>query len=743
MRKRNETRIPRALGGGEHELKAQKTLIKLSFRPLPSLSFSLFRHYCRVAYYRLLKPRLWRWISRQIWEDILAPRVVAARPRPLFLSRADRERLRAFIASDNTLEAAIFAQADEATRHEFAFFSETLRAHGSELQWHKDYASGKEWREADDALAASHRVDFMRSERGSDVKYVWELNRCHWFFWLGMARDAAQSAQDKERYARAFARDAQSWIRENPLGFGVNWSMPMEVAIRACNWILGHSFFHDAPELDEEFWTAYRQTLWRHGHFLSHHLEYVRRNANHFFSNALGLIVIGAFFSSTRSGKRWLRAGKRHLEREMALQFKPDGVNFEKSTSYHCFVVEMALIATIAAEAARSPFSAQYYERLQSALSYIHAILRPDGSAPAFGDGDNGRVFRADARENFARHVHLLVLGASLFGDSSLLREINPISSKDLLYAYALTNAPANALSPKGETINKQNFTDKENLFLHFNEGGYIIAKHIAYSNKNNALFPLVERSAHFMIDVGDYGMDGWGGHGHNDCLSFELWIGGDSVFVDSGTGCYTANPALRNELRATSAHNVVCVEGAEQVEWLSGSLWRVRRDTLSPKVLEAANQEGSQQEGRDDDAWSFRIVAEHSAYVERFGVRCRRTILGRWDGVAEGRNIEKQSGIQSLRITDELIHTGTNKEERRGIAAYHLSPAITIAECSPHLIALQTPLGARVEISSPYAMRVEDCRVSLFYGDVRPASKICVYCSTAQAAEIIVQWRL
>ena len=657
--------------------------------------------------------------------------------QPLFLSLADRERLRLFIVNDAALRASVLAQADEATRHEFAFFSETLRAHGRDINWHKDYASGKEWRgDAENApLEASHRIDFMRSTSGSDVKYAWELNRHHWFFWLGMARDAARDETEKRRYAEAFARDAESWTRENPLGFGVNWSMPMEVAIRACNWILGYAFFHDAPELDEEFWAAYRRTLWRHGHFLSHNLEYVRHNANHFFSNAMGLVALGAFFSSTRSGKRWLRAGKRHLEREIALQFKEDGVNFEKSTSYHCFVVEMALVAAHAAEAVGSPFSAQYYERLKSALLYMRAVLRPDGSAPAFGDGDNGRIFRANARENFARHVHILALGAAFFNDSSLLSDTNAIPAADILYASAFSSAPLGETLQLTEVIDKQRFfafylkpaaaepnalPHKASAALHwFNKSGYLVVKHRLFSHK----------TVHLTMDVGDYGMDGWGGHGHNDCLSFELWIGGESVFVDSGTGCYTANPALRNELRATSAHNVVCVEGAEQVEWLSGSLWRVKRDTLAPKVLEARLDSPAKPK-------SFRIVAEHSGYAERFGVVCRRAVLGLLE--SEG---EDKSGAQILRITDEIIRIGTNARERKGVAAYHLAPDIVVLKSSPHSVRLQTPAGACVEISSLQEMRVEDCRVSLFYGDVRPSRRICLDCSTAQASEINIQW--
>ena len=38
------------------------------------------------------------------------------------------------------------------------------------------------------------------------------------------------------------------------------------------------------------------------------------------------------------------------------------------------------------------------------------------------------------------------------------------------------------------------------------------------------------------VIDAGEVGMRGIGGHGHDDVLSFDLWAAGAPLLVDSGT---------------------------------------------------------------------------------------------------------------------------------------------------------------------------------------------------------------
>ena len=69
------------------------------------------------------------------------------------------------------------------------------------------------------------------------------------------------------------------------------------------------------------------------------------------------------------------------------------------------------------------------------------------------------------------------------------------------------------------------------------------------------------------VFDCGSLGPDHQPGHGHCDCLSYELDIGGERVLVDSGVATYYGDLVGRNYYRSTRAHNTVQVDGVEQSE--------------------------------------------------------------------------------------------------------------------------------------------------------------------------------
>ena len=68
----------------------------------------------------------------------------------------------------------------------------------------------------------------------------------------------------------------------------------------------------------------------------------------------------------------------------------------------------------------------------------------------------------------------------------------------------------------------------------------------------------------HVLLSATPVGQHGQGGHGHNDKLSLELFLGGD-VIVDPGSFSYTGDPAARNAFRSTAAHASVQVDDLEQ----------------------------------------------------------------------------------------------------------------------------------------------------------------------------------
>src|SRR6266404_800496 len=81
----------------------------------------------------------------------------------------------------------------------------------------------------------------------------------------------------------------------------------------------------------------------------------------------------------------------------------------------------------------------------------------------------------------------------------------------------------------------------------------------------------------HLVFDVGPLGCPVSAGHGHADLLSVQASAFGEAYLVDSGTYCYTPEPAWRKFFRGTGAHSTVLVDGADQAESAGPFAWRSR----------------------------------------------------------------------------------------------------------------------------------------------------------------------
>lgn len=93
------------------------------------------------------------------------------------------------------------------------------------------------------------------------------------------------------------------------------------------------------------------------------------------------------------------------------------------------------------------------------------------------------------------------------------------------------------------------------------------------------------------LFDCGPIGPSYMGGHGHCDCLSFELARSGKLLFTNSGT--YQYQGRLRKFFRSTPAHNTIMIDKREQAElWgehraarrLSGIEHRIGNQSVSGK---------------------------------------------------------------------------------------------------------------------------------------------------------------
>ncbi len=103
-----------------------------------------------------------------------------------------------------------------------------VRLVAGEIDWQADpHTSQRTW-----GAAVLDEGDAV-SVTGADVKYVWEINRQQFLTTLGRAFWFT----GEPRYARGIVELVRDWIEQNPAGRGVNWSSPLEVAMRAISWL--------------------------------------------------------------------------------------------------------------------------------------------------------------------------------------------------------------------------------------------------------------------------------------------------------------------------------------------------------------------------------------------------------------------------------------------------------------------------------------------------------------------------
>ncbi len=399
---------------------------------------------------------------------------------------------------------------------------------GRPIEWHRDLLSGITWPLDYHADINLHRND------GSDVRIVWELNRLPHL--LTLAR--AYAVSNDERFSNEFFEQLKSWQAANPVGRGVNWNCAMEVALRAMNLLGAFEIFRHSPHLDDQRLGIMLELFDQHGTFIRQHLEFSHIvTSNHYLSDVAGLLWLGIMLPELQQSADWRDFGLRELLSEMDKQVLDDGADFESSTGYHRFVLELFLYSFILCRANDIEIGEQYWEKLRRMLEYLAAYLRPDGFAPLIGDSDSGQVFPL-RHHGGDDHAYVLTIGAALFADSNLKKPV-----------LSLTPEVIWLLGANGVN-DYQKFEETAATSRSFpNAGTHILREHDLY----------------LLLNTSGAGINGRGSHGHNDALSIEVSACGRPFIIDPGTYVYTADLHERHLFRSTGYHSTVEIDGVEQ----------------------------------------------------------------------------------------------------------------------------------------------------------------------------------
>lgn len=481
-----------------------------------------------------------------LWESL--------RQQPFLLRPSDRaEYVEAFRRRWPDQERRLIAAADAALRHQFDLLGSGPRALGDRLPWHADFKTGREW-----PLHYAADIDYIELDRPSDVKVPWELSRCQHFVRLGQA----YWLTGDERYAREFVDETLDWIDRNPWGLGVNWAIAMEAALRAVSWMWAFYFFADANACKPPaFRRRFLQSLWLHGEFIASNLEHADVNGNHYLADGVGLVFTGLFFRRAPTARTWLETGRAIVLAEIFKQVHEDGVDFEQSTAYHRLVLEAFQTAYLLLERAGEPVSGEHWLRLRRMHEFVAAYTKPGGSAPLIGDADDGRV-QVLGTEAMNDHRYLLSTAAVLFEDGAFKTAAARLWDDTLWLLGPQAVATFDRISDGPEPASRA-----------FPQGGWYVMR--------------AEPATHVIVDAAEVGMQGRGGHGHNDVLSFELTLAGIDVITDCGAYVYTADRAARHAFRSTASHNTLQVDGAELNRMSHpDDLWRLQYDAAPVGIV-------------------------------------------------------------------------------------------------------------------------------------------------------------
>lgn len=229
--------------------------------------------------------------------------------------------------------------------------------------------------------------------------------------------------------------------------------------------------------------------------------------ANHYFENLKALVFAGATLEHPLANS-WLEYARSALAMQLREQFLADGGHYERSPSYHCLLID-GLLDLVELEQWRpasltKPLSDVVRERAERGIGLLSGIEMPTDRYPLFNDSafDSAPV----PGEIYARARQL-----GLSWKHAARHRV--IEYRDF-GVYGLHNAVRDALA----------------------------------------------------IKCGAVGPDYQPGHTHCDLLSFEWYVAGRPIVVD--TGVYEYEPgAMRRYVRSTAAHNTVAVDDAEQSE--------------------------------------------------------------------------------------------------------------------------------------------------------------------------------
>lgn len=358
---------------------------------------------------------------------------------------------------------------------------------------------------------------------------------------------------------------------------------------------------------------------------------------NHLFANGKALAFVGSFLKGDFA-ESCLKKGLEILDSEIEEQFLSDGGHFELSPMYHCILLwdllELIHLAEISKNTQLTNRLAHWKHVAQKALLWLESMLHTDGEISFFNDAAIGIAH-----------------------------------SPEEIFKFA------NSLNIKWGTPLSPLHTNSDTGYSRVMLGNYCL-----------------------FVDHAQVGPDYLPGHAHADTLSFELSLGSDRVFVNSGTSLYGVSEE-RLRQRQTAAHNTIEVAGESSSEVWSG--FRVARRAKA--LLTRSNVDG----------YKVNLVASHDGYK-----RLRPKVIHQ-------RAIEATAGF--CQIEDTL------SEQVEAVFHLHIHPSVKANKVNATTVELITPSKRAITFTSELDIKLIPTTYHPNFGVTIPSTKIVIPFSNGQ----------
>ncbi|MDB9985972.1 heparinase II/III family protein [Pelagibacterales bacterium] len=379
--------------------------------------------------------------------------------------------------------------------------------------------------------------------------------------------------------------------------------------------------------------------------FLSNNLER-HLLGNHYFVNLKALLFAGVIFENIR----WLDIAEKGLIFEIPEQILDDGANFELSPMYHSLILVDMLDMLNLYRAYPTKISSQLASLLEDyipkMLTFMEGMSHPDEGLSFFNDSVNG---------------------------------IAPIKAKIESYAKKL-----------GFVISPINYCKTQ--IIDSAKSGYFCAT--VAGNK-------------LIFDASPIGPDYIPAHAHADTLAFELSIGKQRVFVNSGISEYGVGKDRLNQ-RQTASHNTVEVDGKD-----SSKVWGSFRVANRARIL------GRLIEFNQDP--SISLSAGHNGYKSLFG------------GCIHQRNLILTSN--SLQVLDVL-----EGDFKKAIARFYIHPDLDVC-LNNNILKIQSLNFSLRANTKNMSVSINDSFWHPQFGQKIP-NKLIKICFASKESKILFTWK-